>query len=217
MLLAQDTDLVRLEPNIFTEIVWFSQRLIQATGAVSGTTLTISAFDTNFDGAQLAPGMVVTINTIPHEVIAKLTSTTAQISRIRPTPDDDVLTPAPVTGAEVILNTFRPQIAIISEEIFRRLGLDPAQTGINPFTGAPAPKLVDPRSLARFCALWTLATIYSGASSLQGPDSVPGKNALRFQDLLQEERRYLAAKIDTNGDGEPDALRRPGVIPLLRA
>lgn len=216
MLLATDTDLARIEPNLHNEIVWFSQRLIKATGTVGGTTLAISAFDTNFDGAQLAAGMIVVVAGVPHEVIAKLTSTTAQISRIRPTSGDELLTPAAVSNVETVLSTFRQQIAIVSDQVYRALGLDPKQTGFDAF-GAPAPVLKQPESLARFTSLWTLATIYAAASSLQGPDSVPGRRAAYFRDLLADERRYLAANIDTNNDGIADALRRPSLIPLLRA
>lgn len=215
MLLATDTDLARIDPNLHTEILWFSQRLIKATGAISGTTLTISAFDSNFDAAQLTPGMIIVVGGIPHEVIAKLSATTAQISRIRPTSDDPLLTPAGTTGAEVLLSTFKPQLAVISEQVLRTIGLDPLQPEYD-WDGSPMPALSNPASLRRFTSLWTLATIYIGAASMHGSDSPIAQRATRFRTLLAEERRFLAAAIDTDADGIADAMRRPGVIPLLR-
>lgn len=215
MLLATDTDLARIEPNLHNEILWFSQRLIKATGSVSGTTLTISAFDSNFDAAQLAPGMIVVVGAIPHEVIAKLTPTTAQISRIRPTSEDPLLTPAAATGAEVSLSTFKPQIAVVSEQVLRTIGLDPLQPEYD-WNGSPLPVLSNPETLRRFASLWTLATIYMGAAGMHGSDSPIAQRAAKFRTLLAEERRFLAASIDTDADGIADAMRRPGVIPLLR-
>ncbi|MBX3379613.1 MAG: hypothetical protein KF805_05935 [Phycisphaeraceae bacterium] len=215
MPLTTDANLLRFEPNLFTDIQWLSQRLLKATGAIASTTLTISAFDTNFDGAQLAPGMVILINTIPHEVISKLSSSTAQLSRLRACDTDPILTPAPVTGAEVILHTFLPQIAIVSDHVFRALGLDPAQPATDA-NGAPSPLVTDPASLGRFATLSTLTALYLSAADLQSPDGAQSRRAARYQQLATLERRSLAAQIDTNGDGQPDATRRANVVPLMR-
>lgn len=214
-MLTTDTNLLHFEPNLFTDIQWLSQRLIKATGTVSGTTLTISAFDTNFDGAQLAPGMVILINSIPHEVISKLSATTAQLSRVRAADTDPILTPAPITGAETILHSFRLQIAIMSDHVFRTLGLNPDQPATDS-RGNPSPVITDPASLQRFTTLLTLAAIYVSAAEMQSPDGAQSRRAARYQQLATIERRNLAAQIDTDGDGEPDATRRAGVVPLIR-
>lgn len=214
-MLTTDTNLLRLEPNLFTDIQWLSQRLLKATGAVSGTTLTISAFDVNFDGAQLAPGMVILIAGVPHEVVSKLTSTTAQISRIRAAAADPILTPAPSTGVEVLLTTFRPQIAGATDQIFRALGLNPAQPPTDSL-GHPSAIVTDPASLERFASLTTLAALFICASDLQSEGGTQSRRAQRYQQLATLERRNLAAQIDTNGDGEPDATRRANVVPLIR-
>lgn len=215
MPLTTDTNLLRFEPNLFSEVQWHALRLLKATGAVSGTTLTISAFDTNFDGAQLEPGMVVLINSVPHEVVAKLSATTAQISRLRATPTDGLIPPAPVTGAEVVLQTFRAAIAIASKNVFRKLGLDPAQPATDA-SGAPSPVVTDPGSLEHLASLVTLAALYHSASEIESPGGLASRRSLRYQQLASNERRALAAQIDTDGDGLPDATRRSNVVPLIR-
>ena len=214
-MLTTDTNLARFEPNLFTDIQWLSQRLLKASGTISATTLTISAFDTNFDGAQLAPGMVILINSVPHEVISKLSSTTAQLSRLRASELDPIFTPAPVTGAEVILHTFRQQIAIVSDHAFRILGLNPAQPATDS-SGNPSPVITDPTALQRFVTLSTLATLYLSAAEMQSEGGQQSRRAQRYQQLATLERRNLAAQVDTNGDGEPDTTRRANVVPLIR-
>ena len=207
-MLLTDTDLLRFEPDLFSEIRWISQQLITASGSISGTTLTISGFDVNFDGAQLAPGMVILINDIPHEVVAKLSATTAQVSRIRAETTDPVLAPSPVTVATVILHTFRPQIAIVIDRVFRTLGLDPAQPATDS-SGNPSPVVTNPEALARYAALFTLASLYSSASEVQSPDGPLARRARRYAQLVSLERNSLAAQIDTDGDSLPDATPRP--------
>ncbi|MBX3388073.1 MAG: hypothetical protein KF691_01315 [Phycisphaeraceae bacterium] len=214
-MLLTDADLLRLEPNLFSEIRWVSQQLIKASGTVSGTTLTISSFDVNFDGAQLAPGMVVLINEIPHEVVAKLSATTAQISRVRAAASDTVLVPAPITGATVILHTFRPQIVIVTDRVFRSLGLDPAQPATDS-QGNPSPIVTNPEALARYAALATLASIFSSASEIQSPDGPLARRAKRYEQLVSLERSSLVAEIDADGDFLPDATRRASIVPLIR-
>lgn len=209
MLLCTDTDLVRVEPNVFSEIQWLSQRLVKATGTVSGTTLTISTPDVNFDGAQLASGMVVLVGGVVHEVIAKLSATTATISRVRPSNADAVLTPAPVSGVEVIVATMMPQAAGVSDRVCRMFGVKP-----EPAAGDPT--FSDPGELTRFAALLTLAAAYSAAASISGDDSPIGKRAAKYRELAREERRVLTARIDLDGDGLADAVRRPSVVVLER-
>lgn len=209
MLLCTDTDLVRVEPNVFSEIQWLSQRLVKATGTVSGTTLTISSPDVNFDGAQLTAGMIVLVAGVAHEVVAKLSAATATISRVRPTSADAPLTPAPVSGVEVIVATMMPQAAAVSERIFRMFGLKPAP-------GAGDATFVDAGEVTRLAALLTLAAAYSAAASISGDDSPAGKRAAKYRELAREERRIVTARIDTDGDGIADAVRRPSVVVLER-
>jgi hypothetical protein len=209
MLLCTDTDLVRVEPNVFSEIQWLSQRLVKATGSVSGTTLTIASPDVNFDGAQLAPRMVVLIAGVAHEVVAKLSATTATISRVRPTSADAALTPAPVSGVEVIVATMMPQAAGVSDRVCRMFGLKPS-----PAAGDPT--FAEPGEITRFAALLTLAAAYSAAASISGDDSPTGKRAAKYRELAKEERRVLTARIDLDGDGIADAVRRPSVVGLER-
>ncbi|MBS0190640.1 MAG: hypothetical protein U0573_01960 [Phycisphaerales bacterium] len=215
-MLCTDADLARIQPDLHNQVVWYSQRLIRATGAVSGSTLTISAFDSSFDAAILAPGMIIVVGGVPHEVIAKLSATTAQISRIRATPEDDPLLPAAVSGAEVVLNSFRPQIAIVSEHVLRKFGLDPLQP-LTDSQGNPMPLLAETRRLARYTALMTLITIYTVASADLDPDSAAATRLTWYYSLAREELRFLTAAIDTDDDGKPDASRRANIIPLIRA
>ena len=68
---ATDRDLLALEPNLFRDVGWVSQRLVVGTGSISGTTLTMSAQDVAFDGAGVGAGSVVVVDSAAYEVRAR--------------------------------------------------------------------------------------------------------------------------------------------------
>ncbi|HZW08089.1 MAG TPA: hypothetical protein VFF65_13280, partial [Phycisphaerales bacterium] len=65
-------------------------------------------------------------------------------------------------------------------------------------------------------SLLALHTIYAAAGAAAPHGSPLADRAAQFRLRAGAERTRLAARIDTDGDGHPDATRRPGVIPLLR-
>ena len=93
-----DRDLLLLEPNLFRDASWAGQLLVSATGDVTGTTLTLSTFDVDFDAARVDTGYVVVVNGTAYEVISRLSATTATISRLREDESDSPLAPSPAVS-----------------------------------------------------------------------------------------------------------------------
>jgi hypothetical protein len=192
------------------------QRLVSGTGTISGTTLTLTAQDVNFQNAGVEAGHVALVDGAPYEVLARLSATTATISRLRDDPAGAALTPSPVTGKPVLVYTFRPQAAMVHAQVLRMLGIEP---GAAPAQGQPGESsITNPAALRQLEVLGTLHLIYTAAAA---PDATWNEHAFNRVQVYREryaaERQRAAARIDLDGDGLPDATRRLNVIQFVRS
>lgn len=209
---ATDRDLLALEPNLFRDVGWVGQRLVKATGAISGATLTISGQDVGLDAAGVTAGNVVQVNGVGYEVLARLSATQATISRLRPSVSDAVLPPTPVTGAEVQVPTFGPQLEIVHNQLLRMIGIEPED--LTESIGESA--IVNAAALIRVEALGALFLIYAAASGPSGPESPAGQRAEFYRRRFASEREVAAVRLDLDGDGIADATRRFNVVQFVR-
>ncbi len=207
-----DRDLLTLEPNVFRDAGWVGQRLLTASGSASGTTLTITSG--SYTAAGIAPGHVLIYDAIPLEVLAVTSATAATVSILRARPTDPAIPPPALGAKSVVCWTFRPQIALVHTQILRMLGIDPDAP---PEAMVSEASIVNPASLALAESLGALHLIYSAAAALSQADSALAARALMYRQRFGEERQRAVARIDLDGDGEPDATRRLNVIQFLRA
>lgn len=220
MSFATDRDLLALEPALFREVVWSSQKLAEAAGVtVAGSTLTAPGAD--FVGAGVGEGHVALVNGVAHEVVARQSATALTVSRLREEPSGPPVPPAPASGATLVVATFAPQIRIVHEQVMRALGIEPAGTPGAPAQPAPwaltEQSIVNPRALARAEAAGALHLILSGAAALVGDDSPLWAKAAAYRERFAAERRRACALVDLDGDGVADAVRRVSVSRLERA
>jgi hypothetical protein len=214
---ATDRDLLALEPNLFRDVGWISQRLVIGTGSVAGATLTLSAQDVTLAQAHIEPGHIVLMDGAPYEVLARPSDTTLTISRLRDDPEGDPLAPSPATGKPVVIYTFRPQIALIHAQILRMLGLEPAASDV---AGVPTESnITNPAALRHLECLGALYLIYTAATA---PDATwrtshEFNRAQIYRDRFAAERHRTAAALDLDGDGRPDATRRLNLIQFVRS
>ncbi|MBL9032498.1 MAG: hypothetical protein JNM80_12435 [Phycisphaerae bacterium] len=208
-MLATDRDLLVHEPNLFRELGWASQRLVKATGAISGTTLTISAYDVDLANAGVAAGHVVVIDGAPLEVVERLSATTATVSRLRADPAGPAIAPSPMSNKPVTIATFAPQVALVRDQVLRLLGLEPPDES----------RVTNPDALRRLVALGALHLAYTAASAAGGEQGWSSRTWSRGQFYLQrfaDERERVEARLDLDGDGIADACRRLNVAQLVR-
>jgi len=66
-------------------------------------------------------------------------------------------------------------------------------------------------SLAALHLIWLSATLNAGS------DALVATRADRYRAMYMRERERVGAFLDLDGDGFPDAVRRPSIVPLLRA
>ncbi len=187
---ATDRDLLAIEPNVFRDAGVAGQRLLKGACDIGGTTLTLTAQDVDFAAADIGPGHVALVDGTPYEVIARLTSTTATISRIRAGAADPVQPPSPATGKPVEIWTFAPQIAAAHRLLLRMLGIDPEDP--------PAPFQVTEQNITNPASL---APIEALGGSLRG---------IRLHDALRARRfRRLGSPSLVAGSNVPRTLRSP--------
>lgn len=208
---AADRDLLVIEPNLFRDVSFLSQRLLKTTGSIGAGVLTLTSGDAAAVGIDA--GHVVLHEETALEVTERLSSTTLAVSLLRASVDDPAIPPSDVGSGVVIVATFAPQIALVHETILAMLGID--STGAD---GSLAEaQILNPRELMRVEALGALHLVYDAAAPLAGPDSAAWARAGMYRTRYARERWRAAARVDLDGDGLADATRRLSVAPLRRA
>lgn len=215
-----DRDLLILEPRLFNDLGFLSQRLfrsttasIDAAGAVI-TDTTASPFDT----PSLAPGHILLINAhTPVELLSITSPSQAAISRIRAAANDPAIPAPDLAGPVASLDcfTFAPQIALIRAQLLRTLGLIPGPT-TDPHADLGEDRITDTCALDHATTLGALHAIYTAASPLIADPSATTTKALSYHHRFAAARRALTAPIDLDGDGLPDTTRRASTITLIR-
>jgi hypothetical protein len=212
---ATDRDLLALEPTVFRDAGWTSQRLVAGVADLSGTALTFTSQDATLAAAGVTTGHVVLFDAVPLEVISRTSNTVLQVSRLRASTDDAAIPPTPASAKPALVYTFGPQIALAHRQLLCMLGIDPdADSAPGVLSEA---SITNPAMLRRAECLAALHLIYSALAAVGGPDSVPGRRADFYRAQLAIERQLAVAQLDTDGDSLPDATRRLNVIQFIRA
>lgn len=210
---AQDRDLLLLEPNLFAEVGWLGQRLLNTTGSVNAGTLTIDGV--NFVDAGVAIGHIALIGGTPTEVVGFLSAAEAILSRPRVHPAAPIIAPPDASDASVVINTFAPQLVLAHQRILTDLGLRPAGEGTPDQPDESA--ITSPRDLWLLEALWALEAIYLAAESpVRATPAAQSRRSDLYTRRAQSERTKAVARLDLNGDGCPDHLLTPHTRRLHR-
>jgi hypothetical protein len=212
---ATDRDLLAFEPNLFRDVMWVSQRLVDGQGTISGSVLTMSSADAGFDAAGVEEGHVVFINGAAYEVLERLSSTQVRLSRPRASADGAQIPVANIASAAAArVATFAPQIATVHAQVVRMLGIEPGQAST---PGHPAETdVTNPAAFTRVECLGALHLIYAAAGSLTSPDSPTNQRSEFYRMRFAQERTRVTAEIDLDGDGRPDAVRKLNVVQMVR-
>jgi len=209
-MLATDRDLLALEPLLFRDTIWLSQRLCRGTASINEFTLDASTLDVDFDVAGVNRGHVVTVGGASYEVVEVTDSTQLVITRLRADDDDPGARPTPVTNAETFVMTFRPQLGLVERQIYLMAGLDP-DNAPDPILGPrqPAPdQITNPAALRHLNVLGALHLIFSASSFSAPADSPLARRAAGYRDAFNHERARIRIELDLDGDGKPDIARR---------
>ncbi len=211
MTFTNDRDLLRLEPDVFSEVSFAAQhRLNESDGIVSGTTLTSVSAD--FEAAQVTAGDVVLIANIACEVLARVDANTLTVSLPRTDLADAAIPPGDGSALAVSLRTFGSQAGRVHDTLLRRLGidLDDADAVID------EDAIVSLSVMAELETLGTLALVYHGAMSVGGDNDVLREKANHYRNRFEIASRAAVVLLDSDGDGSADVERRLGDVQLIR-
>lgn len=210
-----DRDLLQYEPQLFNDVRWAGQTLLTHTGAAlnaAGDAVTMAGVPLAARGVGV--GSVVLLSGLAVEVLALPASDAITVSLVRAKKGD---APIPVPGGprsvDVIIATFRPQIALVHDRILRSLGIEPD----DPTPGALTESaILNPGALSRVEALGALHTIFATSAALVDEHSPMWAKAVMYRDRFIEERRRVRVDIDLNADGEADATRTIDTMRFVR-
>jgi hypothetical protein len=207
-----DRDLLIQEPDLFRDAGFLAQKLITATGSITSGKLTITGSD--FAAVNVTVGHVVVHGSTPLEITLRNSATQVTVSMLRASIDDAVIPPPNASTAAVSVFTFAPQISAAHATVLSMLGLAAAGKGIAGEADETA--VTNPRDLATLESAIALSLIWAAAASVAGPASNAASRADYFRMHAGRERAIAAARLDLDGDGIPDAERRPGAASFLR-
>ncbi|MCA9279847.1 MAG: hypothetical protein H6815_05305 [Phycisphaeraceae bacterium] len=216
-MVATDRDLLAVEPNVFRDIAWVGQRLTNGTGSITSNVLTqlSSFYDVSFEDAGVGAGHVVLHGGIAYEVIDRTSSTSVSVSRLRASTDDAAIVVGDVSNALTTVYTFRPQIQLVTNQVYRLLGLVPAGLGLVG-TEVTVDDLYDTDDLKQAVVMGTLHMAYSAASALSSEGSPLLQRAELYRRLFSLERERAVVRFDADGDGEPEFTRRMNMMRFER-
>jgi len=211
-MLATDRDLLVLEPNLFRDISWAGQRLLETTGSTSGNVLTLAGGDAA--AAGVTTGHVALVGGVALEVIERTAPGTLVVSRVRAAGDGPIIPPPTLAAQPVVVTSFAPQLALVTAQALRLVGVGPG-TDAGP-DGPTESDITDAGALRPLVCLGALHLIYAAASSLAGAGSPAHQRAELYRERFGAERSRASAPIDLDGDGVADVIRRPSVTRLVR-
>jgi len=211
---ATDRDLLQHEPRLFNDIRWAGQTLLEASGVLSAIGDSVSIVGLNAEARGIGEGCVALLDGLAVEITDAKSAGALGVSLLRSRRDDPAVG---VSGGprsvNVVVASFRPQIALVHDRILRGLGLAmPEDEGEAP--GAAA--ITNPDALVRVEALGALHAIFASASALVESNSPMWARAQMYRERFIEERRRIRVEIDLDGDGQPDATRTISAMRFVR-
>jgi hypothetical protein len=209
---ATDRDLLALEPTLFRDIAWASQRLVTGTATISNGVLIFDTIDADCETAGVSAGGVVVIDTTPYEIIEVISPDELHISLLRPSETGDpLLMPDLAVSTSTSIYTFTPQLEIVHRQALRMLGIEPGASD------TPTEfDITNPAAIRRLESLGALHLIYSAAGALTPATSALNTRAELYRNRFNEERQRISIGLDLNADGQPDVIRKLNVVQFIR-
>lgn len=211
MPLITNLDLMRMEPNLFTDAGGSGLTLL-AAGDASVTGDTVTSAGSDFTAAGVGTDHVAVLDGEPVEILAVNDATSMDVSRRRLDATAPTLRPAPGTGLALTVVTFELLIERHEAWALGALAIDPA----HPTQPIAVGQVLNPDELRRLIGLNVIAKAFARAAALDPANpSLEAMSAL-YAGLAAESAARTSVRIDLDGDGEADAVRRVDTPVMVR-
>lgn len=211
MSFATDRDLLVLEPNVFRDIGFASQRLAKGSdGVITGTSLYSPTC--NFVDSQVTTGHVIVVESIPYEVIECISEHTLTISRLRSDPNGVPIIPVSGISLTFEIMSFTPQLEMVHLQIMRTIGIDMDYSDGE----LTEDDIINYSDFIPIEAIGALHILFAGASSLIGDNGTLWGKAELYKKRFETARSRVKAMIDIDGDGRADTVRYLNVVQFIR-
>jgi hypothetical protein len=200
---ATDADLAVLEPNLVRDAAWLGHVVSKGTAVLQGGQLKASVANPLFTDTVFPPRCLVLMGGAVLEVVLVSDSTTLDVVPVGDAarPPVDILS----TGFSVV--TYGQQIGWVHRQLLTMLGL----RAVGESLGAgelDESAVTNGNELRAAEAYGALHLIYSAAGSCEPAGSPWNQRAGRYRALFNQERARVAARLDVDGDGNADVIRR---------
>jgi hypothetical protein len=211
MALINDRDILLLEPSVFVGAEAAATLLRNVLdGVVSGSTITSAS--SNFVTLNIDFGHVASITDVPCEVIARPSATQLTVSLPRGATTDPLIDPAPGTGQRLKIPTFKRLIDVSEAWALGALGID----ATDPIQPLEPSAIVNLDALKRLIGLRVVHQAFAISAAINPASETLKDRAALYAALLDQAKRNLEVRLDLDGDGVADTVRRLDLVTYVR-
>lgn len=213
---SSDTDILKCEPALFSELYPAEQVLISGSGGtLSGTSFTAAGAD--FVSAVVSAGGVVHLQSPDgsldgaYEIVSVDSVTQLTVSVIRADAEGQAIAPPAATDVSFRVCTYGPQANEIGFRLTEYFGIQPG----NPQSDIGSDDILDSEVLRQASVFGVICSVYAMLAS-NAEDENFWKKSLYYRRLFEKARQRCRLAIDTGSDGVCDVTRFGGAVKLRR-
>jgi hypothetical protein len=211
MTLVTNPDLMRMEPNLFTDAANSGLTLLNAIdAAVSGDT--ISSAGSDFTASGVSVNEVAVVNGEPVEILVINSATSMDVSRRRGDLAAPTLQPVPGSGLTLTILSFDLLLEQHETWVLDSLDINPS----HPTQPIDVVQILNLEEIKRLIALHVIAQAFARSSALDPPNESLEAMAAWYALQAEESEKRLVARIDLDGDGQADLARRLDASRMVR-